>query len=92
MQHKTARNLTAAGKQLPQLLNLYGCADVVAPVDQDAFGRRASELIKRGISTRWAATLKAADLATQATPRPASTLNRKSTELYGLYDAAFPTV
>jgi hypothetical protein len=26
---------------------LYRCADVIAPVDADAFSRRASELIKR---------------------------------------------
>jgi hypothetical protein len=30
------------------LLKLYGCEDVVTPVDEDAFGRRSSELIRRG--------------------------------------------
>jgi hypothetical protein len=33
---------------LRELLKLYGCEDVVTPVDEDAFGRNSSELIRRG--------------------------------------------
>jgi hypothetical protein len=32
---------------LPELLNSFGCADVIAPVDDATFGRRAGELICR---------------------------------------------
>jgi hypothetical protein len=32
---------------LPELLKMFGGADVVAPVDADAFGKRAGELIRR---------------------------------------------
>ena len=61
MQHKTAWNFALAGSnRLRELLKLYGCEDVVTPVDEDAFGRRASELIRRGLSRRWAAKLEAA--------------------------------
>ena len=92
MQHKTAWNFAPAGnRRLRELLKLYGCDDVVAPVDGDAFGRRASELIRRGISKRWAASLKAADIAPRAMPRTPSKLKeRKRTELYRGYDARFP--
>jgi hypothetical protein len=33
---------------LTELLELFGCADVIAPVDAMAFGRRASDLIRQG--------------------------------------------
>ena len=63
MQHKTAWNFALAGSnRLRELLKLCGCDDVVAPVDEDAFGRRASELIRRGLSRRWAAKLQAAGI------------------------------
>jgi hypothetical protein len=38
----------AGTSRLRELLKLYGCEDVVTPVDEDAFGRRSSELIRRG--------------------------------------------
>jgi hypothetical protein len=31
--------------RLPKLLEAFGCADVVAPIDADAFGSKAGELI-----------------------------------------------
>jgi hypothetical protein len=37
----------ADADRLPKLLNLFGCADVIAPVDDATFGRRAGELICR---------------------------------------------
>ena len=61
MQHKTDRNFTPPGSnrlrelvkpagtsRLRELLKLYGCEDVVTAVDEDAFGSKASELIRRG--------------------------------------------
>ena len=61
MQHKTARNFAPPGSnrlrelvkpagtsRLRELLKLYGCEDVVTAVDEDAFGSKASELIRRG--------------------------------------------
>jgi hypothetical protein len=33
--------------RLPELLNSFGCADVIAPVEEATFGRRAGELICR---------------------------------------------
>src|SRR5262249_50700799 len=96
MQQKTAWNFALAGSnRLRELLKLYACEDVVAPVDGDAFGRRASELIKRGVSRRWAAKLEAAGIATRAMPRttrglptpaprmlPIDPKERKTKELY----------
>jgi hypothetical protein len=38
----------AGSNRLRELLKLYGCEDVVTPVNEDAFGRRSSELIRRG--------------------------------------------
>jgi hypothetical protein len=38
---------TAAVTSLAELLKVFGCADIVAPVDAVAFGRRAGELITR---------------------------------------------
>src|SRR5437764_6325458 len=59
MQHKTAWNFAPRGSnrlrellkpgrtnRLRELLKLYGCEDVVTPVDEDAFGRRSSALIQ----------------------------------------------
>jgi hypothetical protein len=39
---RTGDALTA---HLPELLEAFGCADVVAPIDADAFGSKAGELI-----------------------------------------------
>ena len=59
MQHDRAWNFAPPGSnrlrelvkpggtnRLRELLKLYGCEDVVTPVDEDAFGRRSSELIQ----------------------------------------------
>jgi recombinational DNA repair protein (RecF pathway) len=48
MQHTTAWNSAPTDKnRLTGLLQYFGCADVVAPLDADAFSRRAGELICR---------------------------------------------
>src|SRR6186997_3448774 len=39
------RTGNAPAARLPELLEAFGCADVVAPVDADAFGSKAGELI-----------------------------------------------
>src|SRR5690242_1363711 len=38
---------TAAVTPLAELLKAFGCADIIAPVDAVAFGRRAGELMTR---------------------------------------------
>jgi hypothetical protein len=38
--------------RLAELMKLFECADVIAPVDVDAFGRRAGELIRRAVSSK----------------------------------------
>jgi hypothetical protein len=38
---------TAERNGLPELLKLFGCEDLVAPVEEDRFGKRAAELICR---------------------------------------------
>jgi len=35
------------GKRLADLMKLFGCEDVIAPVDAGAFGKRAGEVISR---------------------------------------------
>ena len=50
-------DLAPAGR-LPELLKAFGCADAVAPVDEEAFGHKAGELIcrnKAGVFTPTAA-------------------------------------
>jgi hypothetical protein len=37
--------------RLGELLQTFGCADVIAPMNAEEFGRRAGELIARGTST-----------------------------------------
>ena len=37
----------AAVTPLAELLKVFGCADIIAPVDEFAFGTRAGELITR---------------------------------------------
>jgi hypothetical protein len=39
------RTADAPAAGLPELLEFFGCADVVAPVDAEAFGSKAGELI-----------------------------------------------
>jgi hypothetical protein len=46
MGHTAAVNFAPAAR-LPELLKTLGCANVVASVDADAFGKRAGELISR---------------------------------------------
>jgi len=42
MEEKRSCNSAAAGtNRLADLLKVFGCADVIAPVDELAFGRRA---------------------------------------------------
>jgi hypothetical protein len=48
MQHRAELKFAPAGKtRLPELLDAFGCADVVASVDEDAFAKKAGELISR---------------------------------------------
>jgi hypothetical protein len=48
MQHAATTWLPAsADKRLAELMKVFGCADVIAPVDAEAFGRRARELLTR---------------------------------------------
>ena len=46
MERTIERNFAPAAR-LPDLLKDFGCADVVAPVEWEGFGRRAGELICR---------------------------------------------
>jgi hypothetical protein len=49
MQQTATWNFPPAGKaRLAELLESLGCADVVAPVDMVAFGKRAGDLIRQG--------------------------------------------
>jgi hypothetical protein len=46
MEHTAELKFGPAGRsRLPELLDAFGCADVVAPVDADAFAKKAGELI-----------------------------------------------
>ena len=47
MQHTATWNLPPPAR-LSELLASFGCADVIAPIDAAAFGRRAGELIRQG--------------------------------------------
>jgi hypothetical protein len=48
MQHTAIWTFAPAdAKRLPELLESFGCADVVAPIDDVRFGKKASELICR---------------------------------------------
>jgi hypothetical protein len=54
MGHTAAVNFAPAA-HLPELLKTLGCANVVAPVDADAFGKRAGELLTRVVFGKRAA-------------------------------------
>jgi hypothetical protein len=52
-EEKQSCNSAAAGtNRLADLLKVFGCADVIAPVDELAFGRRAGELIVQGVGKK----------------------------------------
>ena len=44
-------SIPPADNRLAELMKLFGCADEIAPVDEDAFDRKASEVSWRGVST-----------------------------------------
>jgi hypothetical protein len=44
-------SIQPADNRLAELMKLFGCTDEIAPVDADALGRKASEVIWRGVST-----------------------------------------
>ena len=56
MQH-TSWNWPADANGLPELLKLFGCADVIAPVDYVGFGRITGELITRVVFGKRAGAL-----------------------------------
>jgi hypothetical protein len=47
MQQTATWNFPPAAR-LPELLESFGCADVIAPVDAAAFGKRVADLIRQG--------------------------------------------
>ena len=48
MQHAAITwNLAPADNRLAELMKAFGCADVIAPVDAEAFGKRTAELLTR---------------------------------------------
>jgi hypothetical protein len=48
MQHAATTWLPrSADKHVAELMKVFGCADVIAPVDAEAFGRRVGELLTR---------------------------------------------
>ena len=51
MQHAATTWLPAsADKHLAELMKVFGCADVIAPIDAESFGRRVGELLTRAVS------------------------------------------
>ena len=51
MQHAaTTWTFASADNRLAELMKTFGCADVIAPVDAEAFGKRAGELLTRVVS------------------------------------------
>jgi hypothetical protein len=52
----TTWTFASADNRLAELMKACGCADVIAPVDAEAFGKRAGELLTRVMfSTAWLA-------------------------------------
>jgi hypothetical protein len=52
----TTSIFASADKRLAELMKTFGCADVIAPVDPEAFGKRAGELLTHvafGKSAEW---------------------------------------
>ena len=46
----TTWTFASAGNRLAELMKLFGCADLIAPWDTEAFGNRMGELVRRGVS------------------------------------------
>src|SRR5262245_667784 len=53
MQHTatSAWDFAPADNRLAELMKLFGCADVIAPIDGAAFGRRMGELLTRSLNS-----------------------------------------
>jgi hypothetical protein len=52
----TTWTFASADNRLAELMKTFGCADVIAPVDAEAFGKRAGELLTHvafGKSAEW---------------------------------------
>jgi hypothetical protein len=47
MAHTAEWHPPAGKSRLPELLAVFGCADVIAPLDEDEFSRKAGELISQ---------------------------------------------
>jgi hypothetical protein len=53
MQHAaTTWTFASADNRLAGLMKAFGCADVIAPVDAEAFGKRAGELLTRVVFSK----------------------------------------
>ena len=53
MQHAaTTWTFASADNRLAELMKAFGCADVIAPVDAEAFGKRAGELLTRVVFSK----------------------------------------
>src|SRR5207248_3028421 len=51
MQHTAEWNFARPdNNRLIDLMKLFGCADVIAPIDAESFGRRVGELLTRAVS------------------------------------------
>ena len=47
----------ADSKRLADLMKLFGCADVIAPIDAESFGKRVGELLTRAAFGKGAGVL-----------------------------------
>jgi hypothetical protein len=65
MQHAaTTWTFASADNRLAELMKAFGCADVTAPVDAEAFGKRAGELLTRVVFSKraeWLARVVSGD-------------------------------
>ena len=53
MQHAaTTWTFASADNRLAELMKTFGCADMIAPVDAEAFGKRAGELLTRVVFSK----------------------------------------
>jgi hypothetical protein len=60
----------ADNSRLTELMNLFGCVDVIAPVDADAFCKRAGDVIWRGATLPKVAVQTADKVAVQTAEKP----------------------